>query len=230
MGQTNLISAESIEKLIQIGQMSGNININGNFNQIIINVGENVLSQIGGKTSFSDTNYTDVIITLISKFDKDTLLDIETYQKIVLLLYLHPNPEPSVNMLFSHRPISDLISMTMWISYIRGVEKEYKALQSMGIDSDRKYEELKRVFEKRHDFYRNTYDPKYVLKIADQFMSALWKDEILAYDYIDSHPEILDLSVDQLLAGLTIINVNENENLDFIQETRQFLHHVRTQK
>ncbi len=66
MGQTNLVSAESIEKLIQIGQMSGNININGNFNQIVITVGENILSQIGDETFFSDVNYTDAIITIIS--------------------------------------------------------------------------------------------------------------------------------------------------------------------
>lgn len=230
MGQTNLVSAESIEKLIQIGHMSGNININGNFNQIIINVGENVLSQIGEERYFPDTNYTDVIIDLISRFKKNQLLDVRTYQEIVFLLYLHPNPETPVNILFEQRPIPDLISMSMWIPFVRRIEKEHKILKSMGIDGDKKYEELKRAFEEKHDFRRNTYDSGYIRKISDEFMSALWKNETLAHNFVSSHPEILDLQVDQCLAGFTLLFGDEKEKIDFLQETRQFLHNVRSQQ
>ena len=244
MGQTNLVSAESIEKLIQIGQMSGNININGNFNQIVITVGENILSQIGDETFFSDVNYTDAIITIISEFDKNQLLDIDTYQEIMVLLYIHPNPEPSVNLLFAQRPIPDLISLTMWISYVYGVSKRIDILKPFGIDGDKKFQVLTKAFEKRHDFNRTTYSAKYILKITNQFMRTLWKDVTLAYDYIDSHPEILDFHVDQCLASFTVLDsekmgfvldleemeFDRQETLEFIQETRQFLHNIRIQK
>ena len=244
MGQTNLVSAESIEKLIQIGQMSGNININGNFNQIIITVGENILSQIGDETFFSDVNYTDAIITIISGFNKNQLLDIDTYQEIMVLLYIHPNPEPSVNLLFSQRPIPDLISLTMWISYVYGVSKRIDILKPFGIDGDKKFQVLTKAFEKWHNFNRTTYSSKYILKITNQFIQAFWKDRTLAYDYIDSHPEILDFHVDQCLAGATVLdfegmnlvldlegmNFDEQESLSFIQETRQFLHNIRILK
>lgn len=230
MSQTNLIQAESIEKLIQIGQMAGNININGNFNQIIINVGENVLSQIGEAKYFPDTNYTDVIIDLISKFKKNQLLDMKTYQEIVFLLYLHPNPQTPITILFEQRPIPDLISMAMWIPFVRRIEKEHKILKSVGIDGDKKYEELKRAFEEKHDFRRSTYDSGFVRKISDDFMSALWKNETLAHNFVSSHPEILDLQVDQCLAGFTILFGDEKEKIDFLQESRQFLHNVRSQQ
>lgn len=230
MSQTNLISAKSIEKLIQIGQMSGNININGNFNQIIINVGENLLSQVGNKNSFPNSNYKEVIANLISKFNKNVLLDIDTCKEIILLLYLHPDPEPSVRLLYSQRPIQDLISMTMWIPPIHSIEKKYGVLKSMGIDSDEKYRELKKTFEKRHDFSEGIYSSKFLFKISNQFMELLQTDKTLARDFIDTHPEIFDLHVDQILAALTVAHSDEKESLDFIQDSRQFLYNAYLQR
>lgn len=190
MGQTNLINAKSIEKLIQIGQLSGNININGNFNQIIIHVGENILSQVGNKKYFPDTNYTDTIVELISKFDKKQLLNGETCQKIVFLLYLHPNPLMSVKVLFEQRPFPDLISMLAWIFYFLTIEKERKILESIGIDGNKKSEELRQAFNEKHDFPKNTYEPEVIARISSEFMDVLWENETLAYNFVVSHPEI----------------------------------------
>ena len=106
---TQRIFLQGVEKLIQIGYMRGNINVNGNVERVVFSVGEDLREALQSAPQ-PEEGITDLMVRYVDKF-KNGLIDYDTGVEVAFLLSVHPDPTLALSILSSRRPKADIITL-----------------------------------------------------------------------------------------------------------------------
>lgn len=204
-GVLHMITAKNVEKLIQIGKMQGDININGSFNQIFIQAAENLLEQVRRPSFVPQQSLTDDIVRIISKFRDDEILHISTCIEIALILLVHPEPKIPMDILFSMRPKADICTFLFLFPVFKGKENEMLFLREFGIDSTSRFSELFGLTAAQfRKAVKTPLEENLANKLTDGLLEAASKGKFYGDDFVRKYPHALSLQVDGCIASMAI--------------------------
>jgi hypothetical protein len=204
--KSNQVMLESVEKLIQIGHMVGNVNVRGNVERIVFSVGEDLRSALRDSAK-PEEGITDLIVKTADKFSQDELLDFDTGVEIIFLLMVHPNPTLALNILSSRRPKADMITLIWLLPAFAKFEEKAKTLRVFGFDEDKRIQEITNAFKATKgikDWQAEDVPKEVVSKLVDEFLQAYTKDGVSEWAYFVTHPEVVLLSVDSFIASMAL--------------------------
>lgn len=201
---TKQVMLESVDKLIQIGRMSGNINVLGNVEKVVLSVGEDLQSALRS-SSKPEEGITDLIVKTADKFSDDELMDFETGVTIIFLLLIHPDPIIALDILSSRRPKADMITLIWILSHFKIYAQKTRILNMFGYDTDKRFQEITKAFESTKgikQWLSESVSNEVVSKLAQEYLQAYTQGTFSEWAYFSTHPEALLLSVDWFIAGM----------------------------
>lgn len=198
------LTLKSVEKLIQIGRVSGNVNIQGNIEKAFFSVGDDLLDAMR-KSAKPEESLTDLIVKTADKFDGGKLISFDVGAKILFLLMIHPEPIIALDILSSRRPKADIFTLFWLAPSFLLFEAENNIFKSFGYNRNERIEEVNRAFFATKAFKQGNaeaFTDEMILKIAKGFMEARSSNGMAEYSYVLSHPEVFSMSVDSLHAKM----------------------------
>ena len=220
----NQLSLSNIEKLVQIGNVYGNVVVKGN---ILVSFGSKVHKALGF-SSQPEEGLTDYILQLIDKFGKKELIDLETGLEIGFSLLLHPNPIILVKVLSYQRPNADINTLSLLFQVAQRIAEETDLFHSLGIGKETQIEKVKKAFETTDTykkFVKEDIPPSTVQNLLHGYFTVLNTGEYSERLYFTQHPELLFITTDWHLAN-TCVNafMNSDERVvENFMDIREYL-------
>lgn len=220
---SNQLSLSNIEKLIQIGNVYGNIVIQGD---VLIEFGDIVYKALR-HSSQPENSLTDLIVKLVDKFGDKELLDLKTGLLINFALLIHPNPAIALRILSKLRPNADINSLSLLFE-TQTIADKTKLFESLEIDKEKQIENLKESFDVTDTFKKlkqENIPDDVIQKMLHGYLRVLNTGEYSERLYFTQHPEILTMSTDLQLAKTCVSafwNSDERVVSDFM-DIREYL-------
>lgn len=229
---TKQVMLESVEKLIQIGQMSGDINVQGNVERVVFSVGEDLRSALQS-SSKPEEGITDLIVKTADKFSDDELMDFDTGVEITFLLTVHPNPIIALDILSSRRPKADMITLYVLLPLFKNFEKHANLLRMLDYDPDKKFQELTNALESTRaikELLSEGVLVEVVLKLVQEYLQSYTQGKFTEWAYFANHPEVLLLSVDWFIVAMArdAFLKSDHKALEHFMDIRQTLSNYRS--
>ena len=223
--KSNHLIIKSVEKLVQIGRVTGNVNIHGNVEKAFFSVGNDLLDTMR-KSAKPEESITDVIVKTADKFDEQELMSFDVGAKILFLLMIHPDPMIALDILSSRRPKADMNTLFWLLSPFAKFEIESNILKVFGYDRDERMKEIQRAFNATKTFKQAKAEAipnEIVSKLVKEFMDAYISSGAAEYGYVISHPEIFSMSVDFFFASMAVqaFLKSDEKGLEHFMEIRQ---------
>lgn len=226
---SNQLSLSNIEKLIQIGNVYGNVVVKGD---MLVPFGSKVHKALAF-SSQPEEGLTDYILQLIDKFGKKELIDLETGLEIGFSLLLHSNPIILVKVLSYQRPNADINTLSLLFQVAQGIAEETELFKSLGIEKETQIEKVKKAFETTDTykkFIKEDMPASAIQELLHGYFTVLNTGEYSERLYFTQHPELLFMSTDWHLAN-TCINafLNSDERVvNNFMDIREYLSSFRT--
>lgn len=196
---SNQLSLSNIEKLVQIGNVYGNVVIQGD---VLIKFGDMVYKALRHSPQ-PENSLTDLIAELVNKFDDKELLDLKTGLLINLALLIHPNPAIALRILSKLRPNADINSLFLLFESAKTIADETQLFESLEIDKEKQIENVKESFEVTDTFKKlkkENMPDNVIQKMLHGYLRVLGTGEYSERLYFTQHPELLSMSTDLHLA------------------------------
>lgn len=202
--KSNRLTLKSVEKLIQIGRVTGNVNIQGNIEKAVFSIGDDLLDAMRESVK-PEESLTDLIVKTADKFDKGELMSFDVGAKILFLLMIHPEPIIALDILSSRRPKADVFTLFWLTESFLLFEAKHNIFKEFGYNRDERIKEINKAFLATKSFKQGNaeaFTDEMTLKIAKGFMEASSSSGMSEYGYVLSHPEVFSMSVDALHAKM----------------------------
>jgi len=220
----NQLSLSNIEKLVQIGNIYGNVVVKGD---ILVSFGSKVHKALGF-SSQPEEGLTDCILELIDKFGEKELINLETGLEIGFALLLHPNPTILLKVLSSHRLNADINTLSLLFQVAQRIAEETEFFKSLGVEKETQIEKVKKAFETTDTykkFVKEDIPASAIQKLLQGYFTVLNTGEFSERLYFTQHPELLSMTTDWHLANTCVnafLNSDERVVRNFM-DIREYL-------
>lgn len=201
----NHLTLKNVEKLIQIGRVGGNVNIQGNIEKAVFSIGGDLIDALQESVK-PEESLTDLIVKTADKFDKGELMSFDIGAKIVFMLMIHPEPIIALDILSTRRPKADVNTLFWLVPFYLALDTKNNIFGTFGYNRDERIDEINKAF-----WATKTVKQVNAEGISDEVLFTMVKDFMAAYSsggmseygYVLNHPEIFSMSVDAYYAKIS---------------------------
>jgi len=220
----NHLSLSNIEKLVQIGNVYGNVVVKGD---VLVSFGKNIYKALG-YSSQPENSLTDYIVELADKFGEKELISLEVGLEINLSLLIHPNPTIAMRILSKIRPSPDINSLLLLFGVAKIIADETRLFESLQIDKTNQIEMVGRSIESTNTYkalVSENIPNEVTQKLLDGYFRVLGTGEYSERLYFMQNPELLLMSTDLHIAKICVsafLNSDERVVNEFM-DVREYL-------